>query len=576
METVAVKTKKKKKKLLWLIIPAIIIIVVVFGIFKAKNAINAMASTYTQATAETRDISVVINAASTVSPLDSYTVLALVRGDVTDAPFEEGTVINKGDLLYQLDTSDMEGTIRQAEDNVKTGGIAAEQAALSLQSAKRNYQDVSDSFDDLLLTSKVDGQVVTLNYEAGDTVTAGAIVAEVADRSTMILEIPFHATAAQNISSGAAAAVSVKSETLSGTVTKVSGADNVGTGGILTRTVSISVKNPGGITEGMSATASVGSYSCSGAGTFKYNASAYITAVASGDIEKLFVSEGSYVTDGASILRIDSTALENQLASAKDSVTAAELSYQSAQNTLSSAKKSLEDAKDALGDYTITSPISGTVVEKNFKVGDTIDATSSATAMAVIYDLSALEVVLDIDELDISNMQVGHEVSITADALSGETYTGYIARIGINGKTAGGITSYPVTIRINDTGNLLPGMNVTADILISEAKGVLSIPTSAVSRGNTVLLADGSSSGDLADGIPAGYRRVEVSLGRSDDEYIEVLSGLSEGDVVAIDTSTSSIMDYMTSNGNGGDYSQSQGGPSANNETDAANGTNVG
>ncbi|MGE4485318.1 MAG: efflux RND transporter periplasmic adaptor subunit [Oscillospiraceae bacterium] len=572
METATVKTKKKKKKLWWLIIPAVIILLIVIGIFRAKNAINLMASSYTQATAQTRDISVVVNAASTVSPLDSYTVLALVRGDVTDAPFEEGDVIEKGDILYQIDTSDMESTIRQAEESVKTCGIAAEQAALSLQSAKRSYEEVSDSFDDLLLTSKVTGQVVTLNYEEGDSVTAGAVVAEVADRTTMILEIPFHSTAAQNISAGAGATVSVGSETLSGTVTKVSGADSVGTGGILTRIVSISVKNPGGITEGTTATASVGSYSCSGTGTFKYNASSYITAVAAGDINEMFVSEGSYVTDGADILRIDSTPLENQLASAKDSVTASELSYQSAQNALDSAKKNLEDAKDALDDYTITSPISGTVVEKNFKVGDTIDATSSATAMAVIYDLSALEVVLDIDELDISNMQVGHEVSITADALSGETYIGNIARIGINGKTNGGITSYPVTVRMDDEGNLLPGMNVTADILISEATGVLAIPTSAVSRGNTVLLADESSSGNLPDGVPAGYRRIEVSLGRSDDEYIEVLSGLSEGDVVAIDTSTSSIMDYMMTNGNG----ESDGEPSANNETGSANGTNVG
>ncbi len=95
-------------------------------------------------------------------------------------------------------------------------------------------------------------------------------------------------------------------------------------------------------------------------------------------------------------------------------------------------KKNLEDAQEMLEDYSITSPISGTVIEKNFKVGDTIDATTSATVMAVVYDMSALEVELQVDELDISKIKVGQEVEITVDALDGAVFNGSVSRVGID------------------------------------------------------------------------------------------------------------------------------------------------
>lgn len=536
--------KRSRKKLLWLIIPAAVLILLLVFFLRMRGAADAFVHSVEQAQAERRDIVVTVNAASNVSPLDSYTVVALVRGDVLEAPFEEGDVIEKGDVLYRIDTSDIDSSIRQTEEGVTAYELALQQADLSLNSARRNLETAQDAFDDLTLESKVAGQVTKLYYDEDDTVAAGTPVCEIADRSTMKLKVPFHSQTAGSITVGAAATVSVGSETLTGTVVSVSGADSVGLGGILTRTVEISVVNPGGISQGTSATATVGSVACAAAGTFEYNAANTVYAVASGDVGVMHIKEGDYVSKGSAILTIDSTALETQLESARDAVSNAEIARQNTANSLESARKNLEDMYDRLDDYTITAPISGTVVEKNFKVGDTVDAASAATAMAVIYDLSALEVVLNIDERDVVDMAVGVGVTVTADALGDEEYSGVIQRIGINGMAIGGVTSYPVTVRIEETGNLLPGMNVTADILVSEAKDALSIPTGAVTRGNTVLLYDGTSKGDLADGVPEGYRRVRVELGRTDDDYIEVLSGIEEGDIVGITTSVTSIMEY--------------------------------
>ena len=113
--------------------------------------------------------------------------------------------------------------------------------------------------------------------------------------------------------------------------------------------------------------------------------------------------------------------------------------------------------------------------------------------------------------------------------------------------TAGGATSYPVTILIKDYGDLKPGMNVSAQIIGEVVPNALCIPVDAVERGNTVtvpgpgaLSEDGLSVVDVTK-----LETKEVTLGRNDDEYIEVTDGLEEGDVVLISNQASSLMDMM-------------------------------
>ena len=84
-------------------------------------------------------------------------------------------------------------------------------------------------------------------------------------------------------------------------------------------------------------------------------------------------------------------------------------------------------------------------------------SSSTTETMCVIYDLSYLEMTLDVDELDILDIQVGQKAEITADAIDDCTFEGVVTNI-----SSAGTTTYPVTIRIDDTGSLMPGMNATA------------------------------------------------------------------------------------------------------------------
>lgn len=174
------------------------------------------------------------------------------------------------------------------------------------------------------------------------------------------------------------------------------------------------------------------------------------------------------------------------------------------------------------------------MVTKTAKAGDKVEGGSSG-ALCTIYDLSYLEMTMNIDELDIGSVAVGQTVEITVDAVEGRTYTGTVTRVSVAGTTSGGITTYPVTVRIDETDGLLPGMNVDAEIVLDQAEDVLAIPSGAVNRGDTVLItADSPSAANALDQeAPEGYVYVSVETGVSDDSYIEILSGLQEGDTVA-------------------------------------------
>ena len=126
-------------------------------------------------------------------------------------------------------------------------------------------------------------------------------------------------------------------------------------------------------------------------------------------------------------------------------------------------------------EQTITATASGTIIAKDVKVGDTVGSSSSTTeTMCVINDLSCLEMTLDIDELDILDIAVGQKAEITADAIDDCTFEGVVTNI-----SSAGTTTYPVTIRIDDTGSLMPGMNATAALDIPPCRRYVIVKATA-------------------------------------------------------------------------------------------------
>ena len=504
--------KKKKKWVKWLLL-AVVGVVVLWWIFlRPKADLSAVtAGQYIPVPAVRQDLTVSVDGSGAVTPIESYQVSALTSGEILQAPFEVGDQIELGALLYQLDAKEAQATIAQAQ--------------LALRQAQLSYDTVAHG---LTARSSARGVVQTVHVQKGDLVSPGTPIADITDTSTMILSLPFQSADASGITPGQSAQVTLSGtlETLPGTVESVSSADLVGAGGALVRQVQIRVSNPGALTAEQSATASVGAVSCAGSGKFQASSRQTVTAQTSGEITELYVTAGSQVSAGTPVAAIGGESAQNALENAAMGVESAQLSLQRAQ--------------DALENYTITSPISGTVIEKNFKAGDKLDGMESG-ALAVIFDLSGLKLTINVSELNISQLQPGQKVEITAEALPDQVFYGVVDAVSINGTTTKGFTTYPVTIVLEEFGDLNPGMNVSAKVIISQETNALCIPVSAVNSDGTILVAaPGALSEDGSTVIdPSKAERRTVTLGSGDQEYVSVTEGLEEGEVVLVPVQSS-------------------------------------
>ena len=193
------------------------------------------------------------------------------------------------------------------------------------------------------------------------------------------------------------------------------------------------------------------------------------------------------------------------------------------------------------------------MIEKNYKAGDKLDGNDTG-ALAVLFDLSQLKLEMDVSELNIGQVQEGQEVEITAEALPGQTFVGRVDQVSINGTTTGGFTTYPVTILLEEYGDLNPGMNVSTSIIVERTEGALTVPVSAVNSDGTVLVpGEGAMSPDGTAVVdPSRLERRAVTLGRGDQDYIEITSGLEEGDTVLVPIQSAGSMGGMTAAASGG------------------------
>ena len=512
------KKKRRWKKFAVAGVALMVVAGVAWQLLSPSQSAAAADTSYTTAEVTRMDVSSSITGSGTLEAADSYSVSTLLEGTILTADFEEGDQVEEGTVLYTIDSSDAANSLEQAE--------------ISLNQAQRSYSNQLESQEDLTITAPVTGQVYSIDVEVGDEVAAGETVATVRDSQTMSLEVSFPADDAASFYVGQSATVTLDStfETLSGTISKIAGTDTVLTGNVVVRTVTIDVTNPGGLSTTQTASAAVGSATSTSSGTFTYKEEETVTTEVSGEVAAIRVSEGDQVSTGQTLIVLTSDDLDDQIQSAQDSLRNAEISY--------------ENQTEQLEDYTITAPITGTIVDKNYNAGET---SESNQVLCTIYDLSYLTMTLSVDELDIANIAVGQSVTIVADAVEDTTYTGVVTKVSVAGTSSGSATTYPVTIRIDETDGLLPGMSVDATIELASAEDVLAIPSAALNRGNTVLVTADSPSavnGTLVESTTEGgedYYSVEVTIGVNGDDYIEITSGLQEGDTVAyIPTSSSS------------------------------------
>ncbi len=540
------KGRPKKKGVLVLIIGAAVL-AAVFGLWllKSRSARTSSEGVQGQRTAVVTKgtITSELSSSGVISPKDTYSLTSLVEGEVISADFEEGDQVTEGQILYQIDVSSMESELKSASTSL-------ERAQKKYEKAQEDYNEAVSDYSGNTYKATRTGYIRELNIQAGDQVGQNTDIASIYNDQIMKIRVPFLAQEAAAIGAGNQAVLTLTDteEQINGVVTAVSNMDEVLDGGRIVRYVTIEAANPGGLTSSHSAVAEINGMVCTAEGSFEAATDLVMKAdlPSSVEVEAMLVHEGDYVTEGTPIFRIASKDAEDLLDTYQDAMAQAEESLESAQSKVDSTKESYDN-------YTITAPISGQVITKSVKEGDTIsrNSGSSDTTLAVIYDLSQLTFEMSVDELDVRSVQVGQKVSVTADALEGQTFTGTVTNVSLESVQSNGVTNYPVTVTLDETGDLLPGMNVDGVILLDQTEDALMIPIDSLMRGNRVYVKDDTVK-EAEGSVPAGFRAVEVETGLTNDDYVEIVSGLSEGEEVYVNESSKSTDAFMMGGPGGG------------------------
>lgn len=625
------KFKIGKKLLIIILVIAILAGICSGLIIKSKNN-SAVKVMYTDSPVERRTITNTITGSSSIKPNDSYNVTTIKSGDITSDTFKEGDVVKKGDKLYQFEDSDAQNSLSTAKnalakaqqayvDAVKQKAQTVSSNNIGTKSAQnavtKALNSLNDTKNNQYIQSNSAGKVKELSVKEGDHINAGAAVATLYDDSYMKLRIPFNEVDAESIQTGAVATVSVigSGDTIYGTVKEKSSSAVSTDAHAKVVYVTVEVTNPGALTTNDYGSAEINGVACANTAQFEYVSEGTITSTASGTLENLNIAVGDSVYSGQKVgyVKYDNqnSTMSNAQLSYNDAVLALEKqvlqndtfsqdsSIKNAQLALDDAELGIEKAQDAVDDYVVEAPIEGTVVKKNSKAGDTIDSSNATDPLCVIYDLSSVKFSIDVDETEIALVKTGQKATVTADAVEGE-FEGVVTKVPVDGVNENGVTTYTIEIQIENYGDLLPGMNVNAEIVVEEADDVIAVPVNSVNRGNIVFVKDDGTthendvtdiikgnkdksgkpddktkaddkddkpqssgmpilSGDTPNGdksdensaakesvptnidVPDGYRAIQVETGINDTDYIEIKSGLTEKDQVrTLDTESSS------------------------------------
>ena len=256
----------------------------------------------------------------------------------------------------------------------------------------------------------------------------------------------------------------------------------------------------------------------------------------------------------------------------KSNYMVAKADVEAARFNIKSAEASVKEAKDNLVKTTIFSPVDGTISKLNVELGERVVGTTqmTGTEMMRIANLSNMEVNVDVNENDINRLSVGDTASIEVDAFLDTKFKGIITEVAnsasVVGTSADQVTNFTVKIRIlsESYAHLMkgksmpspfrPGLSATVDIQTNKKTRILTIPIQAVTvRDDTSSVNDkkkytaekvnegeskkeNSKEEKVAEEFEYVFivesgkaKMIRVKTGIQDDQYIEILEGLKEG-----------------------------------------------
>ncbi len=493
-QTNAKSTKNKRRRWPWLFLLLIPVLLLAIPFLGAQRNLATMRNTYTTVKPTVGAISVTVYGSGSIEAGQHDSVYAPATGLVQQIQVAVGDRVAAGDVLAVLSSDALEARIAQLESQID---------AFDKQIAAMPFTAGSAT-----IAAPVAGRVMSVYAVAGDPVVGvmdayDALLVISAD-GKMKVELSEPTTLAPGTSvqivGGSSGDVTVDGTVNSnqGGTTVVQFPDTEFTGGSPSDPdVTVTVKTVDGAVVGQ--------------GTLQIDAPVYVTA-SSGIIKSVKRVAGERVVKGAPLF------------------TLTEAGYSSTFLTLveqrATALSDLRDARDQKASLTLLAPAAGIV--------ETLAMTEQGQVMenqmvCMIGETASFQMQVMIDELDIAGIQVGQAATLQLSAFDYKSFPAKVENISSVGRTTGGVTTYPVTLRIDPAAGILLGMSANADILVANKTDALTVPLKA-------LKVDGTRTYVTVvtyNGTPnVATKEVDVTVGLANGNLVEILTGLSATDEV--------------------------------------------
>lgn len=456
----------------------------------AAASTSPQAQAYTQVTIGRGTIQNTVKATGSLAYSNSQTVSVPYGITPDEVLVEKGQAVKAGEPLMTLDTEALRRTVLANEADV-----AAAQSALARQAAQ--YEEEST------ITSAFEGRIKAIHAAVGQPVQEasaqpdGLLTLSLDGRMRVVIP-------AGELAVGQALTVLSGQTRYAGTVDSI--ADGQATVTFPdTRTV------PGDVVTVLDRTAELGT------GPAEINHPYAVTSLLGGNISKVSVAVDQQVTSRTALFEAGQMPRS--------------LEYALAQQDLEDANDLLTQTRAALAAGIVAAPADGVVGEVSAQDGKPAEADS---VLLKLLTGQPDQMVVAVDELDISQVVVGQAADVAMDALSGREVTGHVTGISHLGTFSSGVSTFDVTLALQAQEGLMAGMNGTATISVNKAEDVVLVPLSAVQsmRSKQMVFLYDPAGGTTPSGMPG--IRTEITTGLSDANYAEVLSGLNEGDVVLV------------------------------------------
>lgn len=549
---------KKRFKLIIIVLLVVVVGVGGYYMFWGKKATAATKTIDYQV--RRKSIDVVVSGTGTITSTSRQDISPKTSGTITKIFHSERDTVKAGDILFQLDDNDI--------------AMQIDRTKLSIKQAQDNLNTAKSTLADLSVTTPIAGQVSNILVNIGDNVNKGQEICTVTDTSNLKFTVPFNGVQIKNIHVGDAADVFLQDymDTVNGTVTYVSNAGKVVSGGGTLYNVEISISNPGSVMNGSKASAKIGDQYSVDSGILQYVDSRKVRALTSGTVQNINVNDQQQVNSGQVLVSLSNDDLIDQING--DQIKIQDLNIQ-----IASQLRQQDN-------YKVTAVIDGTIINQTAKVGDVL---KSADVIATISNPDAMQFDIPVDELDVAKIAVGMKSAVTVDALTGKKFDGVVTKVSSVGTTQNGVTTYPVTVTIQNPVDIREGMNANADIQVNHKDDILTLPITAVQKVRDKYFvfiksangtnsqqstnqrsakgkgqqssSSGSGSGqwqgasgqkqnssanmnskmtNLMKTLGSGVSIKMIQVGINNDSDIEIIGGLNEGDTVVVPVTQSS------------------------------------